>query len=328
MNIDHSLLPTDSLVLVTAANGFLASHIANQLLHAGFRVRGTVRDAASPKYAWLQYLFDASHGPGRFHLVSVPDIAADGAFDDAVKGVNAVAHVGSVVGKDASGTLDSIVAPVIKGALEPLKSAAREDSVKSFVFTSTSNAAYSPRAGEGGDVDEGTWNEKSVRELLRLGEEGGDAVQRTLAAYSAILPSVNFGRSLDPKNQGHPTTSGWPVALATDTVPEYMWSLVPPQYYIDVEDTALLHVAALTRPDLKGNRIFGFVEEFNWNTLLHALRRIYPEKVFYEDREGQDHDLSRILGASKAEKILRDMGRPGWKGLEESLRENLEDIEL
>lgn len=100
------------------------------------------------------------------------------------------------------------------------------------------------------------------------------------------------------------------------------------EYYIDVEDTALLHVAALTRPDLKGNRIFGFVEEFNWNTLLHALRRIYPEKVFYEDREGQDHDLSRILGASKAEKILRDMGRPGWKGLEESLRENLEDIEL
>lgn len=70
------------------------------------------------------------------------------------------------------------------------------------------------------------------------------------------------------------------------------------------------------------------MEEFNWNTLLHALRRIYPEKAFYEDREGQGHDLSRILGASKAEKLLRDMGRPGWKGLEESLRENLEDIEL
>lgn len=184
MNIDHSLLPTDSLVLVTAANGFLASHIANQLLHAGFRVRGTVRDASSPKYKWIKRLFDSSHGPGRFHLVSVPDIAADGAFDDAVKGVDAVAHVGSVVGKDASGTLDSIVAPVVKGALEPLKSAAREGSVKSFVFTSTSNAAYSPKAGEGGDVDEGTWNEASVRELLRL-EEGGDAVQRTLAAYSA-----------------------------------------------------------------------------------------------------------------------------------------------
>jgi nucleoside-diphosphate-sugar epimerase len=34
---------SDSVVLVTGVNGFLGSHIADQLLNAGFRVRGTVR---------------------------------------------------------------------------------------------------------------------------------------------------------------------------------------------------------------------------------------------------------------------------------------------
>ena len=98
------------------------------------------------------------------------------------------------------------------------------------------------------------------------------------------------------------------------------------EYWINVEDTARLHVAALTRPDIEGSRIFGFTGRFNWNTLLHQLRKMYPDRTFYDDREGLGHDLSRIHGAAKAEQILKDMGRPGWKGLEESMRENLEDL--
>ncbi|HWL49190.1 MAG TPA: NAD-dependent epimerase/dehydratase family protein, partial [Acidimicrobiia bacterium] len=35
---------TDAPVLVTGASGFIASHIVQQLLEGGYRVRGTVRD--------------------------------------------------------------------------------------------------------------------------------------------------------------------------------------------------------------------------------------------------------------------------------------------
>lgn len=93
-----------------------------------------------------------------------------------------------------------------------------------------------------------------------------------------------------------------------------------------MEDTALIHVAALTRPDLDRQRIFAFAGEFNWNTLLQALRKLYPERTFYEDREGLGHDLSTIVEAPKAEQILRDISGRGWKSLEESLKENLEDL--
>lgn len=78
-----ALLP-GSLILVTGANGYIATHIVNQLLIAGYHVRGTVRDAT--KAAQTTTLFTGRYGTGKFAAVVVPDMSVDGAFDDAVKG--------------------------------------------------------------------------------------------------------------------------------------------------------------------------------------------------------------------------------------------------
>lgn len=75
-----------SLVLVTGANGFIGSHVADQLLEAGYRVRGTVRD--NSKTAWLKELFDKRYGSGKFESAIVEDMAKPGAFDVACKGRN------------------------------------------------------------------------------------------------------------------------------------------------------------------------------------------------------------------------------------------------
>lgn len=78
--------PKGSLVLVTGANGYIASHIVDQVLLAGYRVRGTVRDAT--KAAWTTEVFTSRHGAGKYSAVVVPDMAEDGAFDDAVQGTS------------------------------------------------------------------------------------------------------------------------------------------------------------------------------------------------------------------------------------------------
>jgi nucleoside-diphosphate-sugar epimerase len=66
------VLPQGSTILVTGANGYIGSHVIDQLLKYGYNVRGTVRDAK--KSAWLQEHFDKEYGTGKFELLEVGDI--------------------------------------------------------------------------------------------------------------------------------------------------------------------------------------------------------------------------------------------------------------
>lgn len=79
-----SAIPQGSTVLVTGVNGYIGSHAADQLLLAGYKVRGTVRDLSRAQ--WVQEFFDQKYGSGKFELFVVPKMNVDGAFDEAVKG--------------------------------------------------------------------------------------------------------------------------------------------------------------------------------------------------------------------------------------------------
>lgn len=79
------VIPKGSTVLVTGANGYIGSHVVDQLLLAGYKVRGTVRDATKAK--WAHDLFEKRYGPGKFESVVVPDMTVDGAYDEAAKGM-------------------------------------------------------------------------------------------------------------------------------------------------------------------------------------------------------------------------------------------------
>lgn len=77
-------IPKDSIVLVTGVNGYVASHVADQLMEAGYRVRGTTRNIS--KVQALSALWVKKFGEGRFEAVTVADMSNDGAFDEAIKG--------------------------------------------------------------------------------------------------------------------------------------------------------------------------------------------------------------------------------------------------
>lgn len=81
-------------VLITGLNGFIAGVTAKHFLEEGYNVRGTVRRISSAN--------DVVEGPlksyaqsGALTVVEVPDITVPGAFDEAVKGVTAIAHLAS-----------------------------------------------------------------------------------------------------------------------------------------------------------------------------------------------------------------------------------------
>jgi nucleoside-diphosphate-sugar epimerase len=78
-----SAIPEHSLVLVTGVNSYLGSHVADQFLLAGYRIRGTARHES--KIHRLKERWDKLY-PGKFEFSLVPDMAMRGAFDEAVKG--------------------------------------------------------------------------------------------------------------------------------------------------------------------------------------------------------------------------------------------------
>lgn len=93
--IPQPAVPYGSTIVVTGATGFIGSHVVDQVLAAGYNVRGTTRNAA--KGLWASELFDRRHSRERFQLVEVIDMGADNDFDEVVKGKSEMGAVPTVV---------------------------------------------------------------------------------------------------------------------------------------------------------------------------------------------------------------------------------------
>ena len=149
---------TPSTVLVTGASGFIAAWVVKSFLDQGFSVVGTVRSAAKGRY--LEDMFRSEYA-GKFRYTIVQDIAKvscscafhpssilplspqPGAFDEAVKNVDAVAHTASpfhLTGTKPSDYYD----PALNGTLGVLRSVANHGCVSfSFLFWSCNTLSNS-----------------------------------------------------------------------------------------------------------------------------------------------------------------------------------------
>lgn len=128
-------LPQGSRVLVTGANGFIASHAILHLLQRGYSVRGTVR---KPRPCLDQQF--AKYGD--FESVILPDLAQPDAsiFKD-IAGVMLVAT-------DTSYSQDpALIDRAVQGTLAMLE-AAKQSEVKSVVLTSSTAACITPQRAE------------------------------------------------------------------------------------------------------------------------------------------------------------------------------------
>lgn len=78
-----------------------------------------------------------------------------------------------------------------------------------------------------------------------------------------------------------------------------------------------MHLGALTLPSVVGRRIIASAAPFNWDAVLAIFRKLYPSRTFVEDFQS-GKDLTKYDNAPGAE-ILKQLGRAGWEGLEESV---------
>ncbi|KAI1338536.1 hypothetical protein F5Y15DRAFT_424757 [Xylariaceae sp. FL0016] len=342
-HLEDLAIPKGSMILVTGASGLLGSNIVDKFLESGYKVRGTTRHPE--KLAWLSDVFNSKHGEGSFELLSIPDMTAEGAFDTAAKGVAVVIHTASIMTLDPDP--NKVVPGVIAGAVNALKSAYREPSVKRYVFCSSSSAVVVTSHDERSHrlITKDTWNEESVRGAWADPPYG---VERSLDVYAAsktqseqavwrfhdenrgsrldlvvntVLPNMNFGKSLAPERKWYPSSSGLPQALWQGEVLD-VHRAMPAQYYVNAQDVGYLHVAAAILPEVKDERIFGFAGRFNWDMILEIMRKHAPDRNLPGNFDGGE-DPNEIAGRPRAEELLRQLGRPGWISLEDTILMNV-----
>jgi dihydroflavonol-4-reductase len=241
-------------VLVTGASGFIASHIVQQLLAKGHRVRGTVRSLAKEKdLARLRAL------PGAAEQLSfvAADLRTPGGFDEAVRGCDAVLHTASPYSLDAKDPQKDLVDPAVMGTRNVLLACQKAPSVKRVIVTS-SMAAITDEPESDHLLTEADWNTKSSLERnpyyysKTLAERAAwEFLEREKPSFDLVVinPFLVIGPSL---SLGINTSNQLFVDLLAGTYPGIMnltWG------FVDVRDVADAHVRALETPGAKGRYI-------------------------------------------------------------------------
>ncbi|KAI0807632.1 NAD(P)-binding protein [Fomes fomentarius] len=329
-------------VLVTGANGYVAMWIVKALLDQGFAVRGTVR--AEEKAAHLRSLFK-SFGD-KFEIVIVEDITKDGAFDDAVKGIDVIAHTASPFHFKADDPAE-LIGPAVHGTTGILLSVLKHgSSVKRVVITSSCASVQLTQSTDPRIFSEEDWNEACIAEVKEKGRDASAPIKyyasKTLAERAAwefyeqkksevawdlvvVNPAYVYGpfiHEVDRPENLNESVGGWYDTVVkgkkdNDTLANLG------ACYVDVRDFALAHALAVTKPEAAGNRILISARPFKWQDFVMVAHRLYPQlpagNTAYDPAKAT-HYIQYM-----PDKQQRLLGVP-FRTLEETTKDTLEDF--
>jgi dihydroflavonol-4-reductase len=251
-------------VLLTGISGYIGLHCAAEALRAGYRVRGTVRNAS--KQQQVRDTLTAAEVDTTHLEFAVTDLTQDDGWNAAAEGCTFVLHVASPFTIANPKSEDDMIGPAVDGTLRVLR-AARTAGVKRVVLTSSTLAMMgSMKTGTFGpdnwtDVDAPSVNtytksktlaEKAAWDLIA--EDAGENAMELVT----INPGGVFGPPLGENISGQSMTMF--EQMLRGKVP-----MVPRMAFpmVDVRDVATLHVRAMTEPSAAGQRLIAATAEPN-----------------------------------------------------------------
>ncbi|THH04102.1 hypothetical protein EW145_g5769 [Phellinidium pouzarii] len=334
-------------VLVSGANGFIAVWVVKDLLDQGYAVRGTVRVAS--KGTHLLNLFKKEEENGMFELVVVPDITASGAFDDAVKGVDAIAHTASPFHFNADEPKD-LINPAVEGTVGILESAMKYAGPQLKRIAVTSSCAAMLDLAAKGAFNEHNWNENSVIEVREKGRDASQSAKYFASKVLAEKAAWNFIEINKSEISWDLTTLNPPFAFLHEVAsPGALNSSVALFYetfitkrikpaelemikfgWVDVRDVSRGHVLALEVPSASGERFILSGGPFILQDWYDALNKSKisgveapvsapsTEKVFQRNMYFDNMKAQAVLGivfrdnSVTARDSVQDMRKRGW----------------
>jgi nucleoside-diphosphate-sugar epimerase len=328
-------LPPGSTILVTGANGFLGSHITDQLLASGYAVRATVR--SSDKGELLKSAMEKRQ-PGQKLSYEVVANASDNPeqWDALLADCAGVVHVASDVSMNPDPNV--IIPPTVAALRAILAAAKRVGSIQRFVYTSSSTAIGLPKHDVDYSIDENTWNEESTREAWAEPHApekayvvyGASKAEAEKAAwqfvaeekpgfvFNTVCPETLFGEIILPPG----STSSLLRSFYQDPSDQSNFIFyVPPQHGLNVTDAARLHVGALLHEEVKEKRLLGFAWPWNLNTMVETIKKIEPTKEFPELPKFPT--CRKVVHQDTSLEVLKRMGQDGFIPKEQTVRETI-----
>jgi len=293
---------TGELILITGGTGLIGIKTIHTALKAGYSVRAAVRSQAKADAVLATKTVRAINPGSRLTFAIVPDILADNAYDEAVKGVKFIMHIASPVIKGEGFTPDQyeseLIAPAIKGTTSILTAAYKSPGVKRIVITSSEVAIIPWEEFIAKNVDtvfDDTYEisfptgpyshpfEAYAASKVRALVATKEFVKEKKPEWDVIniMPSFTIGDNemiTDPKLIANGTVAAaWAQVLGSDSG----WGAVP-STSVHVADIARLHVEALD-PKIEGNQSFLAVLEgergTRWEEAIEIVNRNFPEAV-------------------------------------------------
>ena len=265
-------------VLLTGISGFLGGHVALQLLHAGYTVRGSVRNLSRADKV-RSTLSKAGADITRLEFVAL-DLLADNGWQAAMDGVRYLQHTASPFVLETPRDPQELIRPAVEGTRRAIQ-AALAGQVERMVLTSSIAAIQYGHAPTDRAFTEADWSDVASPHI------GAYPTSKTLAEREAwrlvdaagrhddlavINPAGIFGPLLDED----PGTSSMIVRRLLDgslpAVPKLAMSVV------DVRDVAALQVDAMTNPAAGGNRCVASVETLSMSQLGAMVRPAFPDR--------------------------------------------------
>ncbi|MCJ1389883.1 hypothetical protein MMC18_002740 [Xylographa bjoerkii] len=307
-------------LLITGATGHIGFRVLVEALTAGYSVRAAIRSEGKAKEILGAPSIKALAPGGKLSFIVVPDILAEGAYDEALRGVTYVVHLASPLANPSDDMEQTIVQPAIKGTTGILYSALKVPTVKRVVITSSAVAVLPLQTMIG--TEDFKVHTAQDRQPAPEGPYGHVFVAYVASKVKALAATENFVKAEKPHfdiNNIHPgfVVGANELATTAEGVIKGTNGMMMGQVLgvksdqprmsgtVHLHDVAKVHILALGLA-VKGGQSFGAIRNNVWNDALGYVKKHFPRAVESGKipANGDQPTLNIDFDASKTEKTF------------------------
>ncbi|KAJ5665659.1 NAD dependent epimerase/dehydratase [Penicillium maclennaniae] len=287
-------------VLLTGANGFVASHILAILINRGYTVTATVRSQEKAE----DVIRTHPSWKNKVNFAIVADFTTAKPFDHLFENPKTpfkyVIHTASPLKFQVSDIQKEMIEPAEKGTTEILRAAHRHggSALKRFVLLGSAVAvlnSFEDMSKEGKPYTEKDWNPVTAEQAIdrndtvlgyNVSKKRAEAVAWTFMKentpffdLAVICPDIIIGPMIHPISgpKSINQTNQFAIASFIDGTHKQIEGVTFPFYhFVDVRDVARSHVDALENPSAANQRILLISGLITPQLVANSIRKNFP----------------------------------------------------